>query len=836
MRLAFPGLMETLAEGVTIVTPTPALASVAIEQFNRQQLAQGRESWERPAVYSTDAWMTNCWQDARFQTPNAPMLLSLSQERDLWRQIIEADRPDLFDLRAMASLAQRAARLLAEYEIRTDGEAWSEHADAREFQRWHRNLQRRLKAENWITRSDLWRLLSPKGTVGFVGLTSVSPGLRALSRSLGDSVRNIGITYSGEPATASAIPFETSAQEMQHVARSVRQLLEAGRRSIGILVPDLASHAKYLTRTLLADEHIHVTDGTWDDTPVISNALLLLELAQPRVHHASAGAIFRSPFIDGHREERSRRAQADAKLHRARELDFSESEIEKESWDCPILYQILRKISRIKTKLTPSMRLPAWSAAFSDILEAAQWPSLDRMSDAEKQAVDRWNNALSELASLGLVSPPVTLNQALSHLRSLLSRPCEAGDWSSPVQILDAASSEGIEFDHAFLLNVCEETWPPPAALSPLIPYKLQRLHQVPTSTPESLAEERERRTRSLFACAPFVQVSYTGNLAPSVRPYVQLAVPELVPHMSGVFAELDLLDDWQAPALPPSEKVLGGASIIKSQSLCPFKAFAEYRLHARGEDEASIGYDALERGECAHKALELIWQELGTQKKLKALTPEELRCLVQKHIETAVKEDSNGGPIRVLTSLAERDRLVNVMLQWLTIEKERSTPFSVERLEDNLDVDLAGLKLNLRMDRVDRLSNGSLLLIDYKSGAQTPKKLEGGRPQEPQLLVYAAVMDEPIDGLYFGELKNRRARPVGHGAQKHFPKQRGSQEHASDWDEFLSESKDTVFRLAREFQQGAAAVAPIHGACAYCRIKPICRIGASDAGEDEEE
>jgi len=809
MRLAFPGLMDALAEGVTIVTPTPALASVAIEQFNRHQLSLGHESWERPAIYSLDARMINCWQDARFTIPNAPLLLSLSQERELWRQIIEADRSDLFDLRAMATLTQRASRILAEYQIPSEGKEWLEHADAQEFQRWHKTMRQRLKAENWITRADLWRLLPT-----------------AALRTTGQPLPH------GRGSEATAMPFETFAQEMEYVGRSVRRLLESGERSIGILVADLASHARDLSRTL---PHIHITEGTWAETPVISNALLLLELAQPRVHHAAAGAILRCPFIDGHREERSPRAQADAKLHRARELDFSESEIEKASWDCPILYQILRKIFKIKSKLGSVMRLPAWSAAFSDILEAAKWPALDNITDAEQQAVDYWRNALSELASLGLVSPPLTLNQALSHLRSILSRPCELGDWSSPVQILDAAECEGMEFDNVFILNACEEAWPPQAALSPLIPYKLQRLHQVPASTPASLLEERERKTRSLFACAKSVQVTYTGNLAPSIRPYVSIIAPVTMPSQPPPSTELESQEDWQAPALLQSQTVHGGAGIIKSQSLCPFKAFAEYRLNARGDDEASIGYDALERGECAHKALELIWQELGTQQKLKSLSAEELKSLVQKQIENAVKADSSG-PIRALTSLAERDRLVNVVLQWLGIEKERATPFSVERLEEKRKVELAGLKLELRMDRVDRLSNGSLVLIDYKSGAQTTKKLEGERPQEPQLLVYAAVIDEPIDGVYFGELRNRKARPVGHGARKHFPKQRGSQEHANDWDEFLASSKDTVFRLANEFQQGAAAVDPISGACAYCRIKPICRVGASSAGEDEEE
>jgi RecB family exonuclease len=219
----------------------------------------------------------------------------------------------------------------------------------------------------------------------------------------------------------------------------------------------------------------------------------------------------------------------------------------------------------------------------------------------------------------------------------------------------------------------------------------------------------------------------------------------------------------------------------------------------------------------------------------LKALSAADLRLLVERHIEQAVKEDAASGPIRALTSLAERDRLVSVIMQWLGIEKERAKPFAVEMLEDNREVDLAGLKLKLRMDRVDRLADGSLILIDYKSGVQSHKKLLSDRPKEPQLLVYAAVMDEPVDGLYFGELRNRRARPVGQGADKHFPKQRGTNQPA-DWDAFLQTSRETVQRLAVEFQQGHAEVAPSHGACAYCKVKPICRVGASSASEDDEE
>ena len=856
MRLAFPGLIQALAEGATVVTPTPQLASVAIEQFNRAQLKSGKEAWNRPAIYSLDAWMVNCWQQARFGVPNAPLLLSGSQERELWRQIIEQDRPDLFDVRAMAGMSQRASRILAEYQIQTDGEAWSEHADAEKFLRWHAALQKRLKAENWITRSELWRLLPHwiskgavnTGAIAFAALTSVSPGLKTLSRAIGDGVQLVGITTIREPTRATASQHDSIALEMEHAARAVRHLLEVGHdQSIGILVVDLAAHQSELVRILrevlypasAPGDHIHVQCGKQISHPLISNAMLLLELAEPRIHYAAAGAILRSPFIDGAREERSLRALADNKLRRARELDFSAAEITSAAWDCPILFQVLGRIGKMTNRFSSEMRLPAWSAAFSDMLEAAKWPAVENITEAERRAVDQWNRGLSELASLGLVSPPVKLNQARAQLQAILNGTAEIGDWSAPVQIFDANTSEGIEFDHSFVINASEEAWPVPAALSPLIPYKLQRLQQVPASNPESAGEERLRKTIALFTSAPTVHVSYTGSLSPLMTPHTVLPVD--LPVWDGLTikesyepVELESLEDNQAPPLRLSEGVHGGAGIIKSQSLCPFKAFAEYRLNAQGDDEACFGFDALERGECAHKALEYVWRELGSQDQLKALSPDQVWSMVEKHVNQAVRNEASSGPLRSLTSIAERERLITLIVQWLNIERQRAKPFIVERLEDKREVELSGLKLKLRIDRIDRLPNHNLVLIDYKSGAQSTRKLTGDRPKEPQLLVYAAVLDEPIDGIYFGELRNRRARPVGHGSEKHFPKQRGTEEH-DDWDEFLDNSKKIVHRLAAEFKSGAAAVNPQPGACAYCRVKPLCRVGTSASDEGEE-
>src|SRR5690242_16664453 len=105
MRLACSGLSSWIEKKLTIVTPSRLLARVAYQQFTLEQLKRGNSSWERPSIMSMGAWLTSVWQDARYRWPDIPTLLSPSQEHLLWKQIIQRDRADLFDLDATARAA-----------------------------------------------------------------------------------------------------------------------------------------------------------------------------------------------------------------------------------------------------------------------------------------------------------------------------------------------------------------------------------------------------------------------------------------------------------------------------------------------------------------------------------------------------------------------------------------------------------------------------------------------------------------------------------------------------------------------------------------------------------
>jgi probable DNA repair protein len=864
MRVACTGLLSWFERKANIVTPSRLLAAVADEQFGKHQLDRGRESWERPGMYTMETWLASQWQKVRYCAANVPTLLSPTQEHVLWQSIIEREHPNLFDPYATASLARSAARLIAEWHIPLDSDMWSDTQDAQEFRRWFQLFRQKCKQEGWIARFDLWRLAPTWLDNGqasceltcFVVSEKVSPAFERVKQALGSSA---AIETMDAPRSQRRVPAASFAdfhQEIEHAARWARSIHEQdSSKSIGIFVPELARHRGLVERTF---RNVFYPSTALDvnrkppsvfridapaplqNHPLVAGALLLLELARPRIHYADACAILRSPFLQGAIAERSARALADVELRKRRELDVSLRDMEFATERCPLLATVWPRVRRVLCDKPQRRELPAWSELFGDLLAAVGWPGDPELAVEEQEIVQAWQDALSGLAALGLVSSPVTYEEAIAHLRRLLaSRPVNAGHWSSPIQILDASDAAGLRFDSAVATGLSEETWPVAVNVSALVPVRLQRAHHVPGSSPVSVQEERQRATEDLFGVAPALLVTYSGRLSPAVERFVQSGRPALpewpgkLPRESYVPVALEEFEDSHAPPYQPTETTRGGASLIKAQSLCPFRGFAEFRLAARLPEDACFGYDARDRGGFLHAALKVVWERLQTQGQLRGTTPEELRAIVRDAVTQAVA-DSQSSPLYQLATRAERERLEELILGWLEIERNRKRPFTVQMVEEDLHYDLAGLRLRLRLDRIDRLDNGHLVLIDYKSGEQTKTKLEGERPFEPQLLVYAAAVAEEVDGIFFAQLKPRELKAVGFSRDKHFSHQTAAVR--KDWDSYLARSRSNVEQIATGFLEGSAAVDPIKGACQYCNLQPLCRVHERNASDGEED
>jgi ATP-dependent helicase/nuclease subunit B len=323
--------------------------------------------------------------------------------------------------------------------------------------------------------------------------------------------------------------------------------------------------------------------------------------------------------------------------------------------------------------------------------------------------------------------------------------------------------------------------------------------------------------------------VTYSGRLAPQVRGFVKTK-SGVVAKWTGttmlshekVKPEFELIEDFQAPPFRSTESLSGGVGVIRSQAQCPFRAFAEYRLHAQRPEDACFGFDARERGGYLHRALENVWKRLESSERLNQVSDSELESIVDAAVAEALASERNS-PFRDVISAAERDRLREAILYWLNEkEKQRGTPFHVEHVEEKKTVEINGLQLRLRVDRIDRLADGSVVLIDYKSGDISERGLQGKRPSEPQLLVYAAAMEEEVDGIFLAQVRPREAKTVGSALHSHFAVAKNAK---LDWAVLRDESREYLHDLAGEFIAGHAAVDPLPGACTYCNLPALCRI-----------
>jgi hypothetical protein len=244
-------------------------------------------------------------------------------------------------------------------------------------------------------------------------------------------------------------------------------------------------------------------------------------------------------------------------------------------------------------------------------------------------------------------------------------------------------------------------------------------------------------------------------------------------------------------------------------------------------------------RGNLAHRLLELLWHTLGGHAQLLALSAQARAELVGATAERVIAREARRRPhtLRGRLLVLERKRLETLAADWLAIEAERA-PFEVQA-ERSESCTVAGLPVTLRPDRVDRLADGRLFLIDYKTGPSTPKDWFGERPDEPQLPVYAVAMDDTgegsVAGLAFAMLRPGELGFRGMGADDGLvpgvsgvetSRLQGARE-APDWDSHKSLWRQRLGALAKAYLQGDARVDPkIPGAtCRYCGLQVLCRI-----------
>src|SRR5438552_2434659 len=634
--------------------------------------------------------------------------------------------------------------------------------------------------------------------------------------------------------------FASAKEELECAAKWARARLEEGRARIGVVVPRLETRRKEVvrvfSRVLRPGHHLpgaqkaplpfNVSLGEpLSNYALVDAALGLLELSFHSVEFERTSKLLRSPFLAGAESEMARRATLDVRLRRKLEATVALPKLIAFAEPCPLLRQALEKVFALAGdagEKSPS----EWARHFSALLEAAGFPGERSLDSEEFQTRAKWHEVLGEFAKLDRVSKNFSLQKALSILKQICSDTLfqpESAD--APIQVLGVLESAGLRFDCLWVSGLTDEAWPLAARPNPFIPIALQKKAGIPQASAEGSLAFGRRITEEWSSSAKEVVLSWPAkeedrDLAPSPLileiPASSLSVPAYPRYRDLLFAskKLESLEDSKAPAVKVKQ-VRGRTRVLSDQAACPFRAFARWRLAAQELEEPTPGLDARQRGALLHDLMKHLWLSLRNSKALE----KDLDPAIASAAAAAVKENGLEGRFAEL----ERERLARLAREWLEIEKTRA-PFEVAALEERRTLNVAGLELSGRIDRMDRLERGGHALIDYKTGQATRNAWLGERPDDPQLPLYAVSAPERIDAVAFARLNPGEMAFRGFSKEKNvLPKVELYRDWRGLFDQWRKETRD----LGAAFAAGDARVDPKYAlkTCRLCDLQTLCRV-----------
>ncbi len=865
-----------------ILTPTARLARTLARGFAVERAADGAGAWLPPTIRSFAAWLAEMRETHFLTGTDQRVPISAQQALWLWQSLI--DRDVFIGDPEVAALAQRAWRLIHEHDL-DNPERWPElllSEDARAFRGWAAaygaECDRRGVVDEWAFAGQLPGLIEAGRLAGpqTLKLIGFDLPMTPLQVRVLDALEGAGCTITGRPEPTSPSSFDRASieitrfhlpdDELRAAAGWARSQLEAEpSRSVAVVVPDLAGRLERVESVFRevfdppafslhppGFEPFHVSLGRpLADWSLVADALEFLDVGSQRLTQPQAGRLLRSPFLAGWPEEALGRSRALARLvgRAPFEVTFNELGWALEAAGAGALEGALRSWQALREGPAQTAWPSEWAGRFQQELTSLGFGAGRALDSREYQVLNRWHDLLESFGALDVVAAgPWSRSHALRQLaeraRSTVFRERNPG---VPVEVLGVEEAVGSRFDAVWITTLDSATWPGAPVREPLIPAAAQAA--VPRATGEGSLALAQLELDALCAAAPEVRGSFARGAEDQPLEVTGLLrhlpiddAPAPAPVPAARFDEP--FSDALAPRRSPGE-VGGGTGVLRDQSACPFRAFARWRLGAVDLTPPRPGLDAAERGTVIHRALERFWEGLEGLGALQAMDPDALGDRVASSAAAAV-EDLVRRHRAILSPGARRleeRRAARAVGRWLEVEVQRAG-FEVADREREVVMTFGELKLVGKVDRLDRLPDGRLMLIDYKTGRTARKSwLPETRIVDPQLPAYAVSMPAAPAAITFGRIRPDDVRfegladgdPGTRGVATLADAGPGYRELES-WQELLSSWRGRLDALAADFMVGNAAVDPRDaGVCDTCHLHGICRIRARDPYRDGE-
>jgi len=884
-----PSIDIWLREGGIVVTASERAARSLALAYHRARRAEGLTAWPSPNIRDWHSFVRAAWDERAI---DGRVVLNSLQEQSLWARIVANAAPEAAQLAGagdrLAALAMDAHHLLCDYApqlLRNNARlGWDQDPGA--FSGWLAAFNEICREGKFISAARLPLELSgilqadsperpPLLLAGFDRILSTQHGFFTAWGA--DRVHEAALG-----ATASQIEFHLAADpsaELAACALWCRARLAANTHArLLVVTQDARTRRGEIERAFLrsleqnknspspASQFEFSLGVTLGQVALARGAQLILRWLSDAIAEneldwlVSTGQLANSPdearalaaFVRALRRRGLQRPNwtLAAFLHQRPRVDLPAAWVTRMTLTQQRLQEFAR---RSQTPL-------AWAEFVPQLLQLAGCPGARPLASAEFQALRRWQQTVDECASLGFDGRRIAWNEFLAVLDRVVNETLFAPESEdAPILIAGPAESAGLTADAIWFLGTSEVAWPAAGATHPLIPLPVQREAGMPHATPKLDWDVASAMTRRLLVSAPEVHFSHTRQ-----SEGVEARPSRLIAQVAGLPQQLAI--DLKAPAPPepltiefndttripyPLCEVSGGSNVLTTQSRCAFRAFATTRLDADKSDAAEAGLSASERGLLLHEVLHSIWagppHGFRTHAELVALT--DPGAFVAAHVHRVLDDKM---PARARDCMPPRyleleaTRLINLVTEWLHYESARMA-FTVAATEVDAQASIDGLKLNVRLDRIDRLNDNSLLVIDYKSGAVSPSAWDLPRPDDVQLPLYAgfALEDGPASagGLVFaqiragkskeflGRVKNARGTLIAQlGAQKALVKRPLTDDEMRRWRGYIE-------KMAHDFHAGHAEADPrkYPETCERCGLQALCRIQENPPRAEDE-
>ena len=822
----------------TVITANRRLARVLKQEYARRQVEANVLAWPSPNIHAWPDWLDAQLRDASRQE-DLPTRINTHHSMLLWDRCLRKELgSDAVGVGNLVRLARDSWQRLADWNVTIkDVARTAVSSDHKTFAAAAGRYLGLLERESWIDEAGLAALVADLisngrvaaiGRYTFAGFDREKPSATLIRQHLeeaGCDVEDVPIPARSHPPTL--IPFATADAELRAAgAWARRRLAEDPELRIAIvcngLERDAARMAGLVREGLMPGyrfsspclaEALNVSYGRkLTSYPVISTGLLWLRWLVRDLRSTEISQLLRSPLVVP--GAGAGRARLELRLRRLPDRDWSPSMItaalqgKDDAADSAEWLQRVAGITKARRDLAGAASPAEWAVIVDEMLKAAGWPGKQRLGSAEFQLVNRWRDLLNDLARMDLVSARMSLDTALNQLEGMaVDAVFQPESYHARVHLMGPLEASGLEFDALWLTGVTAAQWPPAGNPSALVSRRLQQERGMPDAIPEDTVSYARGLLGHIRAAAPEMMCSYPLIEDDAEQTSSDL-LTETVPGDSGAFADPGLFAatlagsgclgnvEDRVPPIGADEEISGGAGTIQNQLTNPIAAFLGGRLGVRTLDEQTDGLPALLRGNLIHDALYQLYLDKPSHDDIAGWTDLEQR--IARAIDFAfMRHERNADSVLLALLKMERRRVAGLLLEFVEIDAARDA-FVVDSVERSVEFADAGVRLKLRVDRIDRLPDESIAILDYKTGAEKKFLTARGEPKEIQLVAYACAVDQPVAALALVNVDSRTMGFNGAGAGYTDPEL---------WPEQLASWSDMVHRACGELTAGDVRV-----------------------------